>query len=288
MSDPSVFRSLSRIESALSTGREPEGVHPEPKDGSGLTIFIPTWNHRPYLPRAIRGALDAVERLEEKGFPAEILVIDDVSRDGSRKLLRSVQDVYGERLKTLFLERNLGSARLRNLALRASRFRYLCMLDADNEIIPENVSLFLHAIMETGATLVHGNLIAVEDGEATHIKNGERASMRISESSHIDTFALVDVEKMRRAGGYDPWFYSMEDWEMVLHLIAEEEEIVFVPAVLGYYYIHPTSKFRQAKPHLGPLKEHLQRTYFPTGSRSWDPERVGRAYHPDVGWMDTL
>lgn len=189
-------------------------------------------------------------------------------------------------MRTLFLERNLGSARLRNLALRASRFRYLCMLDADNELIPENVPLFLRAIMETGATLVHGNLIAVEEGEATHLKNNERATMRLSGRSHIDTFALIDVEKMGRAGGYDPWFYSMEDWEMVLHLIAEEEEIVFVPAVLGYYYVYQMSKFRQAKPHLGPLKDHLRRTYSPTGRREWDPERVGRTYHPDIGFMD--
>lgn len=287
MSEPVTFRSLTRIEASLIEGQTPRELFTEDKEGGGLTIFTPAWNHRPYLPRCLRSALDAADRLEEAGFGVEIVVADDASRDGSQKLLRSVQSLYGEeRLKTLFLGQNLGAARLRNLALGVARFRHLCMLDADNELTPENVPLFLRAIAKTGATLAYGNLIAVADGEVRWLKSGQRASMRTLEVSQIDTFALLDAPRMMRIGGYDPTFFSMEDWEMVLHLIAEEEPIVFVPAVLGHYHINTGSKFRAAKPHLGVLKDHMRRVYSQNGARDWDPERVGRTYHPEVGFLD--
>ena len=68
----------------------------EKKLEDGLTIVIPNWNHQPYLPRSIRSALQGLKRLEEDGYSGEIIVIDDASRDGSQKLLRSIQMLYGE------------------------------------------------------------------------------------------------------------------------------------------------------------------------------------------------
>ena len=261
----------------------------ERKAEEGLTVFIPAWNHRPYLPRSLRSALSALDALGEADYPGEILVIDDASRDGSQKLLRAVQALYGEgQLRTLFLERNIGVARVRNLALRLARFRYVCMLDADNELVPENMPLFVRSVIETGAALLYGNLIAREGGEPVRLKSSQRATMQIlrGQGSQIDTFALVDAEKLLRVGGYDPRFFSGSDWELVLHLIAEEQTIVFVPTVLGYYYINPMSVFREAKPRWDEIRAMAWRTYAQTGRRGWDPLRIGRVYHPAVGFID--
>src|ERR687895_2381404 len=95
---------------------------------------------------SIRSAFEAIDRLEEAGYSGELLVIDDASRDGSQKFLRTVQVLYEDApLKTVFLERNLGLPRLRNLAMRMSRYRYVSMLDADNEIVADNLPLFLQS-----------------------------------------------------------------------------------------------------------------------------------------------
>ena len=56
---------------------------------AGVTIAIPNWNHEILLPRSIASALRAVDLLRNEGVPAEVLVIDDASRDGSQTLLRS-------------------------------------------------------------------------------------------------------------------------------------------------------------------------------------------------------
>jgi len=295
---------LHRIESGILGDPDLSELYQEDKAAHGVTIFIPNWNHRPYLPRSVGSALRAVGHLEEAGFSAEVLVIDDASRDGSQKLLRSIQMLYGEaHLKTLFLKRNLGLPRLRNLALQVSRFRYVCMMDADNELVPDNLPLFLRSIIDTRAALLHGNLIDKQGEEVWRLRSGRVATMRLTIGNHIDAFALVDVWKLLRVGGYttNTRLYAYEDWEMVLHLIAEEEKIVYVPAVMGYYYQTPGSMVQEAVQKTGPridprsqsfhsdeAKTLMRRMFAQTGTREWDPVQVGHMYHPAVGFIEQL
>lgn len=288
MSDPRLYASINRIESEALDQQGLERFDQEEKEDGGITIFIPNWNHRAFLPRSLRSALDALRYLEKEGFEAEILTIDDASRDGSQKLLRTVQALYNEpRLKTICLQRNLGLTRLRNLALRACRFRHMCLLDADNELVPANLPLLLRAAHETGAALVHGNLIDKQDGEVVGARSNMVASMSITRKNYIDGFSIVDVEKALKLGSYSRSSpYNPDDWEMILHLIFEEENIVFVPVVLGYYYKQALSGSHENVPFHKDANSSLHRVFAQSGLRDWDSERVGRMYHPDAGYVD--
>lgn len=278
---------LGRFDSRLVDQQLLEEGYRKDKQDGGLTIFIPNWNHRAFLPRALRSALDALEALERGGFSAEILVIDDASRDGSQKLLRTIQATYNEpRLKTLCLRQNYGQARLWNLALRVSSFQHVCRVDADNELLSDNLPLFLRSARDTGAAMVYGNLIDIKDGQVAGARSNMAPTLRLTMSNYIDAFSIVDAEKILEIGGYARVHpYAPEDREMVLHLIAEEEEIVFVPAVLGYYHKHRMSASRELQlSRDGRLA--VGRIYAQTGPRGWDNLRVGRIYHPGVGYVD--
>jgi len=297
LSEARLLQSANRIESTVLADPGLGSLYYDNKAENGVTISIPNWNHRPYLPRAIRSALRAIEQLEEAGLSGELLVIDDASRDGSQRFLRTVRALYGDApLETVFLERNLGLPRLRNLAMRMSRFRHVCMLDADNELVADNLPLFLESAHQTDAALVHGLLLDKREGRMTGIRSDNVASMRLTAGNYIDAFALLDATKVLRAGGYvtDQRLYGYEDWEMVLHLIAEEEQIVFVPVVLGYYHLAPGSMYAETAEDKGPRPRSaapevialLQRMFAQTGTREWDTVRVGRIYHPAVGYLD--
>jgi glycosyltransferase involved in cell wall biosynthesis len=297
LSEAKILQSANRIESSSVLADASLSVlYNENKAENGVTIFIPNWNHRPYLPRSVRSALRAIERLQEAGLSGELLVIDDASRDGSQKFLRTVQALYEQApLQTVFLERNLGLPRLRNLAMRMSRYRHVCMLDADNELVADNLPLFLQSAAQTGAALVHGLLIDKREGRMTGIRSDNVASMRLTAGNYIDAFALVDSKKLLRSGGYlADARLPHEDWEMVLHLIAEEEEVVFVPVVMGYYHLAPGSMYAQTAENKGPRPHSaapevvalLQRMFAQTGTREWDAIKVGRIYHPAVGYLD--
>jgi glycosyltransferase involved in cell wall biosynthesis len=297
LSEAKILQSTSRIESTVLADPGLGPLSRDSKAENGVTIFIPNWNHRPYLPRSIRSALQAIERLKEAGYSGELLVIDDASRDGSQKFLRTVQVLYeGAPLKTVFLERNLGLPRLRNLAMRMSRYRHVCMLDADNELVANNLPLFLQSGVRTGAALVHGLLIDKREGKMTGIRSDKVASMRLTAGNYIDAFALLDATKVQRAWGFvtDQRLYGYEDWEMILHLISEEEEVVFVPVVMGYYHLTPGSMFAETAEDKGPTPRSaapevvtlLRRMFAQTGTREWDTVKVGRIYHPAVGYID--
>jgi glycosyltransferase involved in cell wall biosynthesis len=288
MFDPRLYASLSRIESNILDKQNLGELYQANKDVGGLTIFIPNWNHRAFLPRALRSALDALEHLESEDFSAEIIVIDDASRDGSQKLLRTVQALYDEpRLKTLCLQQNLGLSRLRNLALKMSRFRYVCLMDADNELVPSNLPLFLRSILETDATMVYGNLIDRQGRDVVGVRSNMPVTLHLIRANYIDAFSIVDADRILRLGAYTRIHpYCPDDWEMNLHLIAEEEVIVFVPAVFGYYHKLPLSGNQENVPFAQTANATLRRVYAQTGTCEWDSMQVGRIYHPDVGFMD--
>jgi len=296
LSEARILQSTNRIETGVVADPDLGRFFNENKVENGVTIFIPNWNHRPYLSRSIRSALQAVERLEEAGLSGEVLVIDDASRDGSQKFLRTVRVLYeGAPLDTVFLEHNLGLPRLRNLALRMSRYRHVCMLDADNELVADNLPLFVQSMVQTDAALVHGLLLDKREGRMTGIRSDSVASMRLTAGNYIDAFALVDAKKLLRVGGYlADSRLPHEDWEMVLHLIAEEERVVFVPVVMGYYHLAPGSMYAETAATKGPRPSSaapevvalLRRMYAQTGTREWDAIKVGRIYHPAVGYID--
>jgi Glycosyl transferase family 2 len=296
LSEAKLLQSANRIESAVLSELGLSGLYTEDKAEYGVTIFVPNWNHRTYLPRSLRSALAAIGTLQEAGLSGEVLVVDDASRDGSQKFLRTVGALYEDApLRCVFLERNLGLPRLRNLALRMSRYRYVCMLDADNELVADNLPLFVQSASQTGAALVHGLLLDKREGRMTGIRSDNVASMRLTAGNYIDAFALVDAMKLLRVGGYlaDPRL-PHEDWEMLLHLIAEEERVVFVPVVMGYYHLASGSMYAETAEDKGPRPRTaapevvalLRRMFAQTGSREWDDLRVGRIYHPAVGYID--
>ena len=255
--------------------------------GDGLTILIGSHNHRSVLPRLLRGSLDALGHLEEAGFAAEILVIDNASRDGSQKLLRTVQALYDEpRLRVLSLVEERDWAALRNLGLARSRFRYACVVEPNREVVPANLPLFLKSIVDTRAGMVYGNLLDKEDGEVVDVRANMAVALRLPEANYLFPMPILDAPKILQLGGYSRIHpRSPESWEIVLRLISDEELIAFVPAVMGYHHrgIDPEA-WEPVLSEDGAAA--LQRIHDWNRTYKWDHARIGRLYHPYVGFLD--
>ena len=259
---------------------------PSEKRGDGLTVLIRSRNQRAALPRALRGSLDALGHLEKEGFRGEILVVDAASRDGSQKLLRTVQALYNEpRLRTLRLGKRLDPAGLREIGLRESALRHVCVMDADNELLPENLPLFLRSIVDTGAAMVYGNLVDKEGGEVKGVRSNMPAIPRLNKTSRIGSCFLLDTKEspsLETADEVDP--QGSEGWNLALHLLADEKLVVLVPLVLGYHHEHPASEGGEPQAPDGETAQPQQRRSRTGGRRSYG--RTGRNYHPDVGFLD--
>ncbi len=259
----------------------------------GVTIAIPNWNHEYLLPRSVGSALRAVRDLRAHGVSADVLVVDDCSRDGSLTLLRQWEALYFEDgLRVLALPHNTGlPAAVRNEALRHATYRYILFLDADNEIVPENTYHFYRAITQTGAAFVYGNLIGIDqDFESVMLLSNESYQSRILGRNYIDALALADRMQLLDAGGYldSHKIIAREDWELYMHLAANGRKIIFVPLIMGLYYDVANSITKETAD--GALHQQqyafLTRVYNQIGIRHNLPLNTRYLrYHPDVGYL---
>lgn len=257
---------------------------------AGVTIAIPNWNHEYVLPRSIGSALRAVKILREHQLHAEVLVIDDYSRDGSLTLLRQLEALYFEEgLRVHALTQNHGLPVARNYALLEAAYRYIVFTDADNELVPENLYQFYRAMTQTGAAVVYGNLIQQEQtaGDTTLISN-ESLQDRIFEVNYIDAFALVDRLQILDAGGYvsSVDVQAREDWELYLHLASSGRRIVFVPLIFGIYYVIEGSMNQEAKESHSRQQAYIRRVFNQLGIREHLALNTRHLrYHPDIGYI---
>jgi glycosyltransferase involved in cell wall biosynthesis len=283
---------LDRIGAAvsrLSTVPAPDSIRLPP---SGVTVAVINWNHELLLPRSIVSALEAAAVLRREGIESEVLVVDDGSRDGSVTLLRQLEGLYfDEGLRVHLGGKNGGPESARNVAVTRARYRYLGFLDADNELLPQNLPLFYAAIRDTGAAAVYGNLVRHgADGDPTLVSN-ESFLLGQFRRNAIDMCGLFDRAQLADCGGLTSHLsaWAHEDWELYLHLAANGRRIVFVPAVFGFYYVMAASHSRQAVDEQAKEEcfAHLSRVYNQLGLRDRQPLRTLHArYHPDVGYLE--
>lgn len=255
----------------------------------GVSIAIPNWNHECVLPRSIGSALRAVRALSAHNVPAETLVVDDRSRDGSPVLLRQLEALYYDvGLRVLVQSQNKGLPVTRNYALTHATYRYIVFMDADNEIIPENLHAFLRSIIQTRAAAVYGNLVWQGRGDQRAMMSNESFQDRIVDDNYIDAFALFDRVQLLDAGAYvnDLATEAREDWELYLHLATNGRRVVFVPMLFGIYYSLDGSMIQEASIGYNDQQNYVRRVYNQLGLRKRLPLNTRHLrYHPDIGYL---
>lgn len=255
----------------------------------GMTIAIPNWNHECFLPRSVGSALSALASLRTVGEDGEVLVIDDASRDGSISLLRRLEATHcSQGLRIFARKQNAGLTANRNLALAIARFDSVLLLDADNELVPENAPLLLEALRSTGAAGVYGNLLHKNSGEefAVGLHSHEPVHSGIFDLNFVDALALVDRCQVLDAGGYEAASHPWEDWDLWLHLIALGRKLVHVPVIAGYYHSLPASMIKEGQSDKQPKMDRIRRVYDQLGRRGAMRHNTDYCrYHPALGFL---
>ena len=281
----SIQSTLFRLLRQSGTG--PRQIRPR-QAPQGVTIGIPNWNHEFLLARSIHSAMKAAEILKAKGIHAEVLVNDDASRDGSTTLLRQLEAIYYEDgLRVLAQQENRGLGPSRNTMLLRATYRYILFLDADNEVIPENVSIFFQSIVDTQAAVVYGNLVIKRYGQDSipGFYSNQSYTDHIFDANYIDNMALYDRTQVSEMGGYENQI--VEDWELLNHLATNGRLVVFVPALFGLYYEYQHSLVHELdREHHLRLNARMKRVYDQFGMRKQQIIKTRHLrYHPDVGYI---
>ena len=104
------------------------------KDGKPLKMTEPlvsvkmiTYNHAPYIARAIEGVLQ-----QKTNFPFELVIGEDCSTDGTREIVFEYQRKYPKLIRVVASEKNLGAAANSRQTTKVCRGKYLAFCEGDD------------------------------------------------------------------------------------------------------------------------------------------------------------
>jgi glycosyltransferase involved in cell wall biosynthesis len=94
-----------------------------------LSVLVQSYNHQDYITQALESVLS-----QRTSFGWEVVVGDDCSTDGTRRILEGFKARYPDRLSLLLPATNLGSGgrTLSRLLLEGARGQYVACLDGDD------------------------------------------------------------------------------------------------------------------------------------------------------------
>ena len=121
-----------------------------------LSIIIPAYNEE----KTILKVISRVKNVNLGNIAKEIIVVDDFSRDGTRKLLESLQSRSLKALKVFFHEKNKGKGAAIRTALKHATGDIMLIQDADLEYDPKEYRKLLKPIVKGNAKVVYGSRLA--------------------------------------------------------------------------------------------------------------------------------
>jgi hypothetical protein len=126
----------------------PISSEPEPREVS-TSVIVPCKNEQGNIEAAVK-------RIPEMGEHTEIIFCDDRSTDGTVEEVRRMQKLYPE--KDVKLVEGPGICKADNVwtGFAAANGDVLMILDADLTVMPEELPLFFHALIEGKGELING------------------------------------------------------------------------------------------------------------------------------------
>ena len=113
-----------------------------------LSVIIPCYNEQATITVIL-------QRVRAVAPEAEILVVDDGSRDGTREVLKGLEGQPG--LRVILHEKNIGKGAAIHTGIAAATGEILLVQDADLEYDPRDYPALLRPIEEGQADVVYGS-----------------------------------------------------------------------------------------------------------------------------------
>lgn len=117
-----------------------------------LSIIIPVYNEKQTIEEILR-RLMVVKMMEVE---KEVILVDDKSTDGSKKLMAKIQKMHPQ-IKLVFRGRQGGKGAAVRSGFEKATGDYIIIQDADLEYDPQDIPRLLKPIQENKAEVVYGS-----------------------------------------------------------------------------------------------------------------------------------
>lgn len=229
---------LKWIDSIITYGRKPEKFK---MSVPRISVIIPSYNRAHLLPRALASVY------AQTLVPAEVIVVDDGSRDGTADLIQSIYPQVSYCYQT-----NTGVSTARNRGIRQATGDWIALLDSDDEWLPTKLVKQLDQLgRHPACRLCHSNEIWVRDGSRVNPGNKHRKS-----GGHIfqqclplcvisPSAALIHRSVFDDISLFDESLPVCEDYDLWLRICAREPVAYMDEALIIKYGGHQDQLSRQ-------------------------------------------
>jgi glycosyltransferase involved in cell wall biosynthesis len=207
---------------------------------SDISVIIPFFNRERYIEEAVQSVL--AQTLQ----PLEILIVNDCSRESSRRYL----DRYANLCRIVDLPVNVGLAGARNAGIRLARGQFIALLDDDDIWLPRKLELqrkYMEDHPECSG--VHSAVWAMLPdqpdtlyrrfgtwwkpiSEVNWLAPGEPmagpltlAQALMNDNWVIPSTMMFRTEVVQALGGFDPHFRQVEDRDFIVRFCAAGYQI---------------------------------------------------------------
>ena len=244
-----------------------------------LSFVILTWNSGQYIKDCLHSL---VAKCTEDRLRFEICVVDNGSSDDTLSIIEDFCAAYKPPLKTLRLSRNMGTTYSRNIGLRSTKGKYLCILDSDTRILNGSLSTVLSRLDDKEIGIIAPRLI-LPGGEIQNsvkkfpafwhkIVKVPRAILKLQtknydfyESFPFESETFVDTaisacwffksDLLEDIGLLDERiFYSPEDLDFCVRVWKNGKKILYSPTLT---VLHSTQQISHRSPFSGLTISHL-------------------------------
>ena len=120
-----------------------------------VSVITTLYNYRNYI-------ADCIESFLKQDFEdSDIIIVDDASTDNPYKVIKRYE---GERVKYIRFDKNHGYSYAKNAGIESSDSDIIVMLDADDMLTDNGISIRYSKIIE-GYDFVHGPCLNLKDGK---------------------------------------------------------------------------------------------------------------------------
>ena len=202
-----------------------------------VSVVIPVYN----MERFVAQAIDSVLAQTLPPPDIEIVVVDDGSTDGGRRVIEG----YGERVR-LVAQPNRGLAGARNAGIRASHGVFLGFLDADDRFLPEKLAAQLAVfdarpdigLVYTGFRYVDERGTELPQQGWAQLEGDVLPDLLLANRVHPHQ-PLVRRQAVVAAGGFDEHLGPAADWDLWIRLARAGLRWACVDHPLADYRVRP-------------------------------------------------
>lgn len=205
-----------------------------------LSVIIPNYNKDRYLNECVSSIL------MQSYLPSEIIIVDDCSTDKSRVIIQKLAKKY-KIIKPIFLDKNGGVSRARNLGLKHAVSDIVTFIDSDDyyynpDKLKNEIEYLLYLESKGYNPLVYSTTVIVdENGEKISCRNNSKQNKRefikgtnalktlvaLSKQNRIPRDYCIRKSCIVKAGAYSYPRNFYEDLDLLMRLA--KQKVYFQP-----------------------------------------------------------